>query len=97
MKILITGATGFIGLPLMHALVEQGHEILALTRTPLKEIKSITFLKADLSSPITYYEIVSSFEPEVVIHLAWEGIPNFSFENSKNNLNYSLEFFSYII
>ena len=97
MKILITGATGFIGLPLMLSLVDQGHEILALTRAPLKELKSITFLQADLSSPITYYEIVSSFEPEVVIHIAWEGIPNFSFENSKNNLNYSLDFFSYII
>ena len=97
MKILVSGATGFIGLPLLHKLVEKGHEILALTRTPHKDFKSITFLKADLSHPMTYSEIVSAFKPEVVIHLAWEGIPNFSFENSKNNLNNSLNFFSYLI
>lgn len=97
MKILITGATGFIGLPLVEYLAEQGHEILALTRSPLKELKSVSFLKADLSSPITYYERVASFSPQVIIHLAWQDIPNFSFEKSKNNLNFSLDFFSYII
>ena len=97
MKILITGASGFIGLPLLNKLVEQGHELLALTRAPLKEIKSVTFLKADLSLPSTYLEVISAFQPEVVIHLAWEGIPDFSFKNSKNNLNYSLDLFSHII
>jgi len=97
LKILITGATGFIGLPLVKFLAEQGHEILALTRTPLKELKSVTFLKADLSSPKTYFEKVASFRPEVVIHLAWQDIPNFSFEKSKNNLNYSLDFLSIVI
>lgn len=40
MKVLVTGATGFIGTPLVKALREKGHEVLALTRTPSK-IESI--------------------------------------------------------
>ena len=97
MKVLLTGASGFIGLPLLQNLVEQGHQILAITRAPVKYLKSVDFIQADLSSPVTYYKRVESFEPEVVIHLAWQGIPDFSYENSKNNLNYSLDFFSFII
>ncbi len=36
MRILITGATGFIGQPLCRALAEKGHELLAVSRSPDK-------------------------------------------------------------
>ena len=97
MRVLITGATGFIGLPLTLRLVEQGHKILALSRKPFKLNKSISWLNSDLSSPLTYQEEIRSFKPEVLIHLAWQDIPDFSFEKSKNNLNNSLNFLSFII
>ena len=90
MRVLITGATGFIGLPLTLRLVEQGHKILALSRKPFKLNRSISWLNSDLSSPLTYQEEIRSFKPEVLIHLAWQDIPDFSFEKSKNNLNNSL-------
>ena len=97
MRILVTGATGFIGLPLARHLVGQGHEVLALSRSPLESEKYINWLSADLSFPETYQDAIRSFEPEIVIHLAWQDIPDFSFEKSENNLNQSLDFFSYII
>ena len=97
MRILVTGATGFIGLPLTRHLAGQGHEILALSRSPLRSEKSINWLSADLSFPETYQNAIRSFEPEILIHLAWQDIPDFSFEKSENNLNQSLDFFSYII
>ena len=97
MRVLITGATGFIGLPLTLRLVEQGHKILALSRKPFKLEKPISWLNADLSSPLTYQEEIRLFKPEVLIHLAWQDIPDFSFEKSKNNLNNSLNFLSFII
>lgn len=34
MDILITGGTGFIGRPLCERLLEQGHRVSVLTRTP---------------------------------------------------------------
>jgi len=97
MRVLITGATGFIGLPLTLRLVEQGHKILALSRKPFKLNRSVSWLNSDLSSPLTYEEEIRSFKPEVLIHLAWQDIPDFSFEKSKNNLNNSLNFLSFII
>ncbi|MCS6777668.1 MAG: TIGR01777 family oxidoreductase, partial [Chthonomonadaceae bacterium] len=36
MKILVTGATGFIGRPLCNQLLQQGHQVIALTRNPEK-------------------------------------------------------------
>ena len=97
MRVLITGATGFIGLPLTLRLVDQGHKILALSRKPFKLERSISWLNSDLSSHLTYQEEIRSFKPEVLIHLAWQDIPDFSFEKSKNNLNNSLNFLSFII
>ena len=88
MRILVTGATGFIGLPLTRHLVRQGHEILALSRSPLRSEKFINWLSADLSFPETYQDAIRSFEPEILIHLAWQDIPDFSFEKSENNLNH---------
>ena len=97
MRVLITGATGFIGLPLTLRLVEQGHKILALSRKPFKLERSISWLNSDLSSSLTYEEEIRLFKPEVIIHLAWQDIPDFSFEKSKNNLNNSLNFLSFVI
>jgi nucleoside-diphosphate-sugar epimerase len=53
MKILVTGATGFIGRYLVDALAQQGHDIYALVRPtsdrkPL-EAKCVKFIEADLS------------------------------------------------
>ncbi|MDC1027308.1 NAD(P)-dependent oxidoreductase [Candidatus Thioglobus sp.] len=97
MRILITGASGFIGLPLTQRLLREGHQILALSRTKIKVEKSINWIISDLSSPTTYMDEVKSFKPEVLIHLAWQDIPDFSFNKSISNLNQSLTFLSYVI
>lgn len=72
MKYFITGATGFIGIHLCHRLVTEGHEIIALMRSPEKAKKlpqkNITLIKGDLS----VFKKNDFFIPEadVVIHLA---------------------------
>ena len=44
MKLLVTGGTGFIGTPLSRTLVQQGHELLVLTRQFRPPRESIRFL-----------------------------------------------------
>ena len=95
MKILITGGTGFIGIPVMNTLIRNidNVEILNLTRNTLdSNSKQVENYKCDLSSPKTYLSRVEDFEPEVVIHLAWEGIPDFSLEMCNKNMFSSISF-----
>ena len=89
MKILITGGTGFIGAPLLKNIFEYigGVEILNLTRSNEISIsKQVEHFKCDISNPKTYKSKVEEFEPGIVIHLAWEGIPDFSLEMCLKNI-----------
>ena len=99
LKILVTGASGFIGSRLVKKLSISDFEVMGLTRslynTRLNE--NIQWLIADLSLPDTYREQIQDFKPNVVIHLSWQDIPDFSFEKSKLNLNQSLDFLSFIL
>ena len=84
MRVVITGASGFIGRPLSLKLADLGYEVLAISRVvpTWSEKSKIFWLEADLSSPLSYQKKIKSFRPEVVIHLAWQDIPDFSFEKS---------------
>ena len=99
LKVLVSGASGFIGSKLVIKLSTSGFEVMGLTRsldkTRLNE--DIQWLNADLSLPDTYRDQVKSFKPDVLIHLSWQDIPDFSLEKSKLNLNQSLDFLSYML
>jgi nucleoside-diphosphate-sugar epimerase len=83
MKILVTGATGFIGRNLIPLLVSKGIPVVA-TSTNLKKAKTFNWF-----SQVEYIEYqIKSIEPKDLytyfqkpthlIHLAWEGLPNYS-------------------
>ena len=97
-KVLVTGASGFLGTNLLAELVKLKYETLAISRSKKKVSpkETVTWLQADLSQPLTYKKKVKEFNPDVVVHLAWQDIPDFSFETSNNNLSQSLEFLSFI-
>ena len=89
MNILISGGTGFIGINLVKKLLSQ--HVLILTREKKKNIKNIKYLECNLSKPDSYRKQIKKFKPEILIHLAWEGLPNYNlrisninFQNSKN-------------
>ena len=87
-KVLITGASGFLGTHLLDELAKLKYETLAISRSKKKEksADSIIWLEADLAKSATYKLKVKEFNPDVVIHLSWQDIPDFSFESSNNNL-----------
>ena len=82
MKILVTGATGFIGQYVVQYLINlKKHEIIA---TSIDDIESISFpwinevkyIKCNLNEEKdNSYKFFQ--EPDLLIHLAWEGLPNF--------------------
>ncbi|MEM5386444.1 NAD(P)-dependent oxidoreductase [Paraburkholderia phymatum] len=81
MKVVVTGATGFIGQHLVPELLSRGHEIVALARDKAKarhfrwssEVRIVT---ADVGcmEPDFFGSLGSQ---DAVIHLAWPGLPNY--------------------
>jgi uncharacterized protein (TIGR01777 family) len=71
MKILITGGTGFIGKKLCHFLLDKGHQLTVLSRTPEK-IPSLCGKYVQAISSIEQLTASDAFE--AIINLAGEGI-----------------------
>jgi nucleoside-diphosphate-sugar epimerase len=67
MRILLTGATGFIGRALVRALLERGHELFCIVRPGIASPADTTGVAADLSTsqPVEFNQPV-----EAVVHLA---------------------------
>ena len=99
MKVLVTGATGFLGRPVVRSLIHSGHSVLALSRKKKESTNTqqLIWLQGDLAHPSEYHKEVQAFAPEAVIHLAWQDIPDFSFETSRQNLNQSIDLLSFIL
>lgn len=100
MKILITGGGGFIGKPLIEAMAGTDNKVLVLEYKP-NDLESkhsnINWIFEDIANIETYRDRIIEFNPDVVIHMAWEGIPDFSEEMSKRNLINSTNFLDLII
>jgi nucleoside-diphosphate-sugar epimerase len=76
MKLAVTGATGFVGGHVLARLDAQGASYVASGRDPAKSRSGAPFVSLDLANPPA-----DAFErldrPEVLIHLAWGGLPNY--------------------
>jgi nucleoside-diphosphate-sugar epimerase len=71
-RVFLAGATGVIGRPLVRALLEAGHEVTALARTPDKaralEEQGVQAAIADAHDAGAVREAVVGARPEVVVH-----------------------------
>jgi len=96
-RVLVTGATGFIGTHLISSLAQLEYDVLAICRSePNSSFDNINWCKADLSEADTYKVRIAEFSPEIVVHLAWLGIPDYSFDNSIKNLSLTTNFLSFV-
>jgi len=91
LRIFITGSDGFIGKHLIERLSNSGNELLLLTRKEYKPETIAQLVVGDLNHPETYKDALLSFKPDAVIHLAWEGIPDYGIEMSIKNLIQGLQ------
>jgi nucleoside-diphosphate-sugar epimerase len=80
-RVLVTGATGFIGRHLVEILKRDGHEIIATgLRTSIDDCPWLTeaiYTSRDLSLDCdNYFEFFQ--RPDYLVHLAWSGLPNYN-------------------
>lgn len=95
MKILVTGANGYLGKGVVKALIDDGQEVVATDMNDKYIDKRATLLKGDLFSledPYTYFG-----KPDILLHMAWrDGFVHGSM-NHINDLPKHVEFINKMI
>lgn len=92
--ILLTGASGFIGAHVRKALHAAGHKMISLVRAPgetMAPYPGETFLTGTLAEAGALEQSLSGTAIDACVHLAWEGIPDYSSEPSMKNLEYGFQ------
>ncbi len=103
MKILITGGSGFVGKAVLRQIQSSlnATEVLVLARNSEgqeeKVNNAVKWHQCNLTDPQSYEEVVKNFSPEILIHLAWQGIPDFSFEQSMQNQKIAIDLLRVIV
>ena len=82
MKVLVTGAAGFVGRYVVAELVSNGYEVIATSRRKEKAknyewFSSVEYIEHDFANTQeNYYDFFC--RPDLLIHLCWEGLSNYS-------------------
>lgn len=102
MKILVTGATGFIGQHVVPELLNRKHNVMAVARNDVKirnfEWHSkVNFINCDIHD--IDEKLVQLFsQQDAIIHLAWPGLPNYKdLFHFEHNLNADYQFIKSLI
>lgn len=82
-KVLVTGATGFIGNYVIQQLLQSNCAVIASSANEAKAaafpwFKKVTYIPFNLEqfdAAVDYYRFFNA--PDLLIHLAWEGLPNY--------------------
>lgn len=81
MRVLVTGATGFIGRHVVSCLLDKGLDVITTSRNKNKAknydwYSEVEYIECDYhKDTLDYYNVLG--EPDVIIHLAWNGLPNY--------------------
>ena len=82
MKVLVTGASGFIGNHVVEYLLKSGVDVIATSRNIEKArtclwFGNVNFIQYDLNKSVHKDLFTLLKEPDLLIHLAWEGLPHY--------------------
>ena len=81
MKVLVTGATGFIGSYVVKELLKRQYYVIATSRNldkarPYEWFSQVEYIPCDLNAAQkNFFHFFQ--QPDLLIHLAWEGLPNY--------------------
>ena len=97
MRILLTGGNGFIGKALIKK-ISKNHQVLSLVRKRNKKKQhNVNEIEVNLKNIILIESDILKFAPDCCIHLAWEGLPNYSLEACHSNIDICLSLLEVII
>ncbi|HWR33712.1 MAG TPA: SDR family oxidoreductase [Chitinophagaceae bacterium] len=72
MKVLLTGANGFLGYYLTGQLLSKGYDVIATgkgkCRLTYDSMKNFIYIPMDFTNPFVVHDVFEKFNPEVVIH-----------------------------
>jgi nucleoside-diphosphate-sugar epimerase len=83
-RVLLTGASGFIGRHTLDALLEQGHEVHAVAGRAGAPREGVVWHQADLLQPDAASRLAVEARASHLLHLAWYAVPR-SFWSSPQN------------
>lgn len=87
MKVLVTGATGFIGRQCIEPLQAKGYEVHAVSSKPHVENKAVNWHKIDLLDAGQCDDLVFRIQPTHLLHFAWYAVPG-EYRTSVENLRW---------
>ncbi len=96
MKLLITGATGFVGAKTLELALAAGHEVAAPVRPQSPARRLVQFagryehLALELNDRAALTAAVGKFRPDAIIHLAWAGVAN-SARNAQTQISENID------
>jgi UDP-glucuronate 4-epimerase len=107
-KVLVTGAAGFIGMHSAARLLERGHQVLGLDnlspyysvdlkRERLKRLPGMRFEQLDLTNAVALQACFADFRPEAVLHLAAQPGVRYSIENPMSYIEANIVGFANLI
>ena len=102
MKIFVTGSTGFIGRRVWRLLAQRRHDLMMLIRNKergfdeFEDNGQMRFIIGDLSNIDGLKPPLREFVPDVTLHLAWEGLPDYGADLCRRNFKYGEELFAVV-
>lgn len=84
MRVLVTGATGFIGRQCIEPLRAKGYEVHAVSARQHAENRAVNWHRADLLDVGQCNELVSEVQPTHLLHFAWYAVPGEYWTSAEN-------------
>lgn len=70
MKVLVTGASGFLGNVVLKKISKIGYDSLGISKSKTTKISNIKIIKCDITNLEQITNVIQNYSPHVIIHLA---------------------------
>jgi nucleoside-diphosphate-sugar epimerase len=85
-KIIVTGATGFVGSHCLDLLKNKNYQVFAISKSKRQDLDNIKWIEADLFNFLEIDSVMKKTQGDTLLHLAWITTPGVFYESLENNL-----------